>query len=128
MTNYLVASHRKIYASMDGARAEEAGVSPETKHHPHVVIGPLTFGGADAIHAAEGSSDMTLSLIVYGVVSIGGDWTLYPLQIKPEWPPIQTPEDIETRRDFIRSLLMADVKRICGVLNEDLTLGDEEGN
>ena len=128
MTNYLVASHRKIYASMDGARAEEAGVSPETKHHPHVVIGPLSFGGADAVQACEGSSAQTLALLIHGIVGIGGDWSLYPLTIKADWPEIATAEDLETRKALVRRLLMSDIKRIGEALGQGMTLGDDSKN
>jgi len=128
MSKYLIASHKRIYLSMDGARSEEAGVKPETKHHPHVVIGPLSFGGAQAVQARESGTAQTLALLVHGIVSLGGDWTLYPLEVAGQWPKIESPDDIETREAFIKALTMQDIKRVGEALGQDLTLGDEEGN
>ena len=113
---------------MDGARAEEAGVSPETKHHPHVTVGPLSFGGAQAVQEETSSTGQTLALLVYGIVSIGGDWSLYPLELDASWPKIQTADDVEARQAMIKALTMGDIKRIGESLGQDLTLGDEAGN
>lgn len=128
MSQYLIKSHRRIYVSMDGARAEEAGVSPETKHHPHVTVGPLSFGGAQAVQEETSSTGQTLALLVYGIVSIGGDWSLYPLELDASWPKIQTADDVEARQAMIKALTMGDIKRIGESLGQDLTLGDEAGN
>jgi len=113
---------------MDALRSEEAGVVPESKHHPHVVIGPLSFGGAQAVHGQEESAEQTITLLAYGVVRIEGDWSLYPLPVTPRWPEIQSDGDLEARRSLIRSLMMIDIQRIGEELSKDLTLGDEEGN
>ena len=126
--SYLVKSQYRIYVSMDAARAEESGVNPETKHHPHVVIGPLSFGGAQAVQEETTSTGQTLALLVHGIVSLGGDWSLYPLRVSGQWPELQTVEDIEARRGFVKSLTMSDIKRIGEALGSDLTLGDEAGN
>ncbi len=128
MSQYLIKSHRRIYVSMDGARAEEAGVSPETKHHPHVTVGPLSFGGAQAVQDETNSTGQTLALLVHGIVSIGGDWSLYPLEVSARWPKIETKDDVEARRALVNGLTMADIKRIGETLGQDLTLGDEAGN
>lgn len=126
--SYLVKSQYRIYVSMDAARAEESGVGTETKHHPHVVIGPLSFGGAQAVQEEDTSTGQTLALLVHGIVSLGGDWSLYPLRVSGVWPELQTVEDIEARRAFVKSLTMTDIKRIGEALGSDLTLGDEAGN
>jgi hypothetical protein len=128
LSQYLIKSHRRIYVSMDGARAEEAGVSPETKHHPHVTVGPLSFGGAQAVQDETSSTGQTLALLVHGIVSIGGDWSLYPLEVSGSWPKIASADDLEERRGLINALTMADIKRIGESLGQDLTLGDESGN
>ena len=126
--SYLVKSQYRIYVSMDAARAEEAGVTPETKHHPHVVIGPLSFGGAQAVQEETTSSGQTLSLLVHGIQKLGGDWSLYPLPVSGEWPYLVTVEDLEKRQAFVKGLTMQDIKRIGESLGSDLSLGDEEGN
>jgi len=113
---------------MDGARSEEAGVVPESKHHPHVVIGPLSFGGAQAVHGQTDSAEQTITLLAYGIVRLDGDWSLYPLPVVPRWPEIKSTEDLDARRILIRSLMMVDIQRIGEELGEDLTLGDESGN
>ena len=128
MSPYLIKSHRRIYLSMDEARSEEAGVQPETKHHPHVTIGPLSFGGAQAVQDETSSSAQTLALLVHGIVSIGGDWSLYPLEVSAAWPKITSAADLEARQALVNALTMSDIKRIGESLGQDLSLGDQAGN
>ena len=126
--SYLVNAQRRIYVSMDSAAAEAAGVSQESKHHPHVVIGPLSFGGAQAVQEETSNTGQTVALLVHGIVAVGGDWSLYPLPVDGKWPALATKDDYDTRRKTINGLTMADIQRIGQHLSQDLTLGDEEGN
>jgi len=126
--SYLVKSHRRIYVSMDSRRAAEAGVKPESKHHPHVVIGPLSFGGAQAVQEETTSTGQTMALLVWGILSLGGDWSLYPLEVKGHWPSIDGLDQITARQETIKALTMTDIKRIGESLGSEMALGDEAGN
>ena len=123
MTNYLVTSLRKVYVSMDAARSEEAGVLPETKLHPHVVISPLTLGGAEAVSLEDTAQKQTVTLLCVGIARLGGDWSLYPVPVNSIWPEF---EDLDGRKAIIRSLLTTDVTRIGEQIGEDMSLSKDE--
>jgi hypothetical protein len=123
MTNYLVTSLRKVFVSMDAARSEESGVLPETKLHPHVVISPLTLGGAEAVSLEDTAQKQTVTLLCVGIARFGGDWSLYPAAVNSVWPDF---EDLDGRKAIIRSLLTTDVTRIGEEIGRDMALTADE--
>jgi len=123
MTNYLVSSYQKVYVSMSADLSVEAGVKPESKLHPHVVIAPLTLGGAEAVALEETAQAQTIALLCVGIARFGGDWSLYPSPINSVWPPL---DDLDGRKAIVRSMLTSDVTRIGEEIGKGLTLTEDE--
>ena len=129
MTNYLVVSSRRVFVSMAAEEAEEAGVAPESKMHPHVMIRPLSLGAAEAISAEETPQRQTITMLCFGISKLGGDWDLYPSTINAIWPPLADEDGLEARQAAVRSLLPQDVARIGAEIGRWLQLPEgEAGN
>lgn len=130
MSKYLIQAHEKIYLSMTAEAALEAGIQPESKHHPHVEIGPLSLGGAHACQDDSSSAaDKGVLLLVHGIVAVGGDFSVYPLPITAQWPDLTGADELETRKQFVSGLMWQDANRIAEHLQHSMSLtGEQEGN
>ena len=126
MTNYLVVSSRRVFVSMAAEEAEEAGVAPESKMHPHVMIRPLSLGAAEAISAEETPQRQTITMLCFGIAKLGGDWDLYPTPIKTDWPALDDEDGLEGRQAVVRALLPQDVARIGGEIGKWLKIEEAE--
>tara|TARA_R100000655_G_scaffold6827_5_gene19180 strand:- start:2421 stop:2810 length:390 start_codon:yes stop_codon:yes gene_type:complete len=126
MTNYLVVSSRRVFVSMAAEEAEEAGVAPESKMHPHVMIRPLSLGAAEAISAEETPQRQTITMLCFGISKLGGDWDLYPTTIKTDWPALDDEDGLEGRQAVVRALLPQDVARIGGEIGKWLKIEEAE--
>ena len=126
MTNYLVVSSRRVFVSMAAEEAEEAGVAPESKMHPHVMIRPLSLGAAEAISAEETPQRQTITMLCFGISKLGGDWDLYPTTIKADWPALDDEDGLEGRQAVVRALLPQDVARIGGEIGKWLKIEEAE--
>ena len=126
MTNYLVVSSRRVFVSMAAEEAEEAGVAPESKMHPHVMIRPLSLGAAEAISAEETPQRQTITMFCFGIAKLGGDWDLYPTTIKTDWPALDDEDGLEGRQAVVRALLPQDVARIGGEIGKWLKIEEAE--
>ena len=111
---------------MAAEEAEEAGVAPESKMHPHVMIRPLSLGAAEAISAEETPQRQTITMLCFGISKLAGDWDLYPTPIKADWPALDDEDGLEGRQAVVRALLPQDVARIGGEIGKWLKIEEAE--